>query len=51
MPEEFSAKSEILQGHCADVGRDFDEIVRSANYNVVIGRDEAEVQERLGVDP
>jgi len=46
-PEEFSAKSEILRGHCADLGRDFDEIVRSANYNVVIGRDEAEVQERL----
>jgi len=47
MPEEFSAKSEILKAHCADVGRDVDEIVRSANYNVVIGRDEAEVQERL----
>ena len=47
VPEEFSPKSEILRGHCVDVGRDFDEIVRSANYNVVIGRDEAEVQERL----
>ena len=30
-PEEFTAKSEILRGHCADVGRDFDEIVRSAD--------------------
>ena len=47
-PEEFSAKSEILRGHCAEVGRDFDEIVRSADYNVVIGRDEAEVRDRLG---
>jgi alkanesulfonate monooxygenase SsuD/methylene tetrahydromethanopterin reductase-like flavin-dependent oxidoreductase (luciferase family) len=47
-PEEFSAKSEILRRHCADVGRDFDEIVRSADYNVVIGRDEAEVRDRLG---
>ena len=47
MPEEFSAKSEILKAHCADVGREADEIVRSANFNVVIGRDEAEVQERL----
>jgi F420-dependent oxidoreductase-like protein len=46
-PEEFSRKSEILRGHCADIGRPFDEIVRSANYNVVIGRDEAEVKERL----
>ena len=48
MPEEFSAKSEILRGHCEAIGRPFEEIVRSANFNVVIGRDEAEVQERLG---
>ncbi len=47
-PEEFSAKSEVLRRHCADVGRDFDEIVRSADYNVVIGRDEAEVRDRIG---
>ncbi|MFK5633059.1 LLM class F420-dependent oxidoreductase [Ornithinimicrobium sp. LYQ103] len=46
-PEGFARKSEILRGHCEDVGRDFGSIVRSANYNVVIGRDEAEVQERL----
>ena len=31
----------------ASVGTDFDAIVRSANYNVAIGRDEAEVQERM----
>jgi F420-dependent oxidoreductase-like protein len=43
----FIHKSEILAGHCRDVGTDFDAIVRSANYNVVIGRDDAEVQERL----
>ena len=47
MPEEFSAKSEILAGHCRDIGRDVDEIVRSANFNVVIGRNESEVQARL----
>ncbi len=46
-PEVFSAKSKILAEHCRDVGRDPDEIVRSANYNVFIGRDEAEVQDRL----
>ena len=40
-------KSEVLRGHCADVGRDFDQIVRSANYNVVIGETEQEVQDRL----
>ena len=29
------------------MGTDFDAITRSANYNVVIGRDDAEVQQRL----
>ncbi|MET0955883.1 MAG: LLM class F420-dependent oxidoreductase, partial [Cryobacterium sp.] len=46
-PEGFAHKSELLRGHCAAVGTDFDAIVRSANYNTVIGRDEAEVAERL----
>ncbi|WP_134772659.1 LLM class F420-dependent oxidoreductase [Ornithinimicrobium flavum] len=46
-PEGFTRKSEILRQHCADAGTDFEAIVRSANYNVVIGRDEAEVEERL----
>jgi F420-dependent oxidoreductase-like protein len=45
--EGFRHKSEVLAGHCRDLGTDFDAIVRSANYNVVIGRDEAEVQQRL----
>lgn len=43
----FTHKSAVLKQHCDDVGRDFGEIVRSANFNVVIGRDEAEVDERL----
>jgi len=47
-PEGFAHKSEILAGHCRAVGTDFDAITRSANYNVVIGRDDAEVQQRLG---
>ncbi len=46
-PEGFAHKSQILQEHCADVGTDFDAIVRSANYNVAIGRTEREVQDRL----
>ncbi|HRB99050.1 MAG TPA: LLM class F420-dependent oxidoreductase [Dermatophilaceae bacterium] len=46
-PEGFAAKSEILRGHCADVGRDFGEITRSANYNVVIGETETDVEDRL----
>jgi F420-dependent oxidoreductase-like protein len=45
--EGFTHKSEILRGHCGTVGTDFGAIVRSANYNVAIGRDDAEVQQRL----
>ena len=46
-PEVFTAKSEILKGHCDDVGRDFGEIVRSSNLNVFIGSTEDEVEERF----
>ncbi len=45
--EGFAHKSAILEQHCRDLGRDFGEIVRSANYNVVIGATEADVQDRL----
>jgi alkanesulfonate monooxygenase SsuD/methylene tetrahydromethanopterin reductase-like flavin-dependent oxidoreductase (luciferase family) len=45
--EGFRHKSEVLEQHCRDIGRDFDEITRSANYNVFIGRDEAELADRL----
>jgi len=46
-PETFRHKSSVLADHCREVGRDYDEIVRSANYNVVIGRDAAEVERRF----
>ncbi|MBL8932280.1 MAG: LLM class F420-dependent oxidoreductase [Kineosporiaceae bacterium] len=46
-PETFRRKSAILAEHCRDVGTDYDAIVRSANYNVIIGRDAAEVEDRL----
>ncbi len=46
-PAEFDHKSEILRRHCADVGTDFDAIVRSANYNVIIADTEAEVADRI----
>ncbi|MBF6073145.1 LLM class F420-dependent oxidoreductase [Nocardia beijingensis] len=46
-PDEFTHKSEVLRAHCADVGTDFDAIVRSSNFNVVIGATEAEVEERI----
>ncbi|PXX64288.1 F420-dependent oxidoreductase-like protein [Nocardia tenerifensis] len=46
-PDEFAQKSEILRAHCADVGTDFDAIVRSSNFNAVVASTEAEVEERL----
>lgn len=45
--EEFTHKSELLAGHCADAGTDFARIVRSSNYNTVIGATESEVQSRV----
>ena len=46
-PDVFKRKSEILAAHCADVGTDFDAIVRSGEYQVVIGETEADVTDRL----
>ena len=43
----FAQKSELLRGHCATVGTDFDAIVRSSNFNTIIGSTEAEVQSRI----
>lgn len=45
--EEFTHKSEVLAGHCRDLGRDFGEITRSSNFNVVIGETEKDVADRL----
>ena len=46
-PDTFKRKSEILEQHCRDIGRDFGEITRSANYNMLIGETEADVKDRL----
>ncbi|GAA1398547.1 LLM class F420-dependent oxidoreductase [Pseudonocardia kongjuensis] len=46
-PEGFAHKSEVLAGHCRELGTDFDAIVRSANYNIAIGYTEDEVEDRL----
>jgi F420-dependent oxidoreductase-like protein len=43
----FRHKSEVLRAHCADVGTDYDAITRSANYNVVLGETDKEVQDRI----
>lgn len=45
--EEFVHKSEVLRGHCQDVGRNFDTIVRSTNFNVVCEETESAVEDRL----
>lgn len=45
--EGFTRKSELLKGHCDTVGTDFDAITRSANYNVAIGANQAEVEQRM----
>ncbi len=46
-PANFSRKSEILAGHCRDVGTDFDAITRSIDFNVVIGETAKDVADRL----
>lgn len=46
-PEGFAHKSEVLRGHCEAIGRPFEEITRTADYNVVIGATEADVDDRI----
>jgi len=46
-PETWRHKSEVLAQHCREAGTDFDAIVRSTNFNVVIGETEKDVQDRL----
>jgi len=45
--ESFDHKSEVLRGHCREVGRNFDEIVRSTNFNVICSETEAAVADEL----
>ena len=46
-PETWRRKSEILAEHCKELGRDFDSITRSGNYNVIIAETDQGVQDRL----
>lgn len=34
-PDEYRHKCDILRGHCEQVGRNYDEIIRSSNANIV----------------
>ena len=46
-PEGFAHKSRMLAEHCRDVGTDYDKIVKSANFNAVIGESESDVADRI----
>ena len=46
-PDGFAHKSAVLAEHCRDVGTDYDAIVRSANFNAVIGESDADVKARV----
>jgi F420-dependent oxidoreductase-like protein len=46
-PETWRHKSEVLAQHCREVGTDFDAIVRSDNFNIVLAATEAEVKDKL----
>jgi F420-dependent oxidoreductase-like protein len=46
-PEAFRHKSEVLAEHCREIGRDVEEITRTANYNVVVGETAADVERRV----
>jgi F420-dependent oxidoreductase-like protein len=45
--DTFIHKSEVLAGHCADVGRDFDDIVRSGMFSVILDADPGVVADKV----
>jgi F420-dependent oxidoreductase-like protein len=45
--KNFDHKSAVLRGHCEDVGRDFEEITRSSNFNVICEETEAAIEDRV----
>ena len=45
--ETLAAKSALLAEHCENLGRDFGEITRSANYNVLIGETQQEIDDKI----
>ncbi len=45
--DEFVHKSEVLKEHCADVGTDFDSIIRSSNFNVFCTPTQQEADEKI----
>ena len=45
--EDFQHKSELLEQHCKDVGRDYGEVTRTTNLDILIGATERDVEDRL----
>ena len=46
-PETFAHKSSVLERHCEDVDRDYGDITRSVNFNVLIGSTESALESEL----
>ncbi|MCI4674608.1 LLM class F420-dependent oxidoreductase [Candidatus Mycolicibacterium alkanivorans] len=46
-PEGFAHKSRVLEQHCRDVGTDYGAIVRSVNFDAVVGESDADVADRV----
>ena len=44
-PHEWAHKCEVLKGHCAEVGRDYDEIEKTWSPEILIRETEAEIVE------
>lgn len=44
--EDFVRRSKILANHCSEVGRDFDEIVRTHNFNIICEESDAAVADK-----
>lgn len=45
--DDIDRRSAALRGHCDALGRDFDSITRSSNFNTIVGATEREAHERL----
>jgi F420-dependent oxidoreductase-like protein len=45
--DNFIRKSGLLREHCEDLGTDFDAIVRSANFNIMLAETESGVEDKI----
>jgi F420-dependent oxidoreductase-like protein len=44
-PDEFRKKADVLRGHCEKLGRNYDEIIKSTNANIVFLKPGVDVEE------